>query len=354
VTASSDKKLQIQAWGISVATHSVVVGMAVVFMAQIQPIPMKDVFQWEVSLVEPVQQEATAEPEKPVPSSPASKPQAEATAKAAPVSQVMTRQVETVEKPAVVQRAVQQVVETAKLIEQTVKPIEQTIAAQRPEPVTSEQSVIKQTQPQERAAEGSLPAVTTQAPVVTTSAQSVIAQAPVVASIPANETATVMTPAIRTQSEVTPWQTIGDSSPTVAGAEAPKVQEQQIASVTAPSASAVVAQAPVQVAKAVPQTSDVRTDYRWIGESLWRRVAELKRYPNSARLHGLEGRVVLKVVIRADGHLAGVSVITSSGHAVLDDAAVEAVKLACPLHMKHELGKPQIVVSLPIVFSLAN
>jgi protein TonB len=33
---------------------------------------------------------------------------------------------------------------------------------------------------------------------------------------------------------------------------------------------------------------------------------------------------------------------------------MEAVKLACPLHMKHAIGKPEIVVNLPIVYSLAN
>jgi protein TonB len=71
-------------------------------------------------------------------------------------------------------------------------------------------------------------------------------------------------------------------------------------------------------------------------------------------MNGLQGKVVLKAVIRSDGHLAEVTVQKSSGHSVLDTAAMEAVKLACPLHMKHELGKPQIVVSLPIIYSLAN
>jgi protein TonB len=52
--------------------------------------------------------------------------------------------------------------------------------------------------------------------------------------------------------------------------------------------------------------------------------------------------------------LADVFVQQSSGHSALDAAAIEAVKLACPLHMKHAIGKPQIVVSLPIVYSLAN
>ena len=97
-----------------------------------------------------------------------------------------------------------------------------------------------------------------------------------------------------------------------------------------------------------------KTDNRWLAESLWRRVAELKRYPSLARLNGQEGKVILKAVIRSDGHLADVFVQKSSGYSALDAAAIEAVKLACPLHMKHAIGKPQIVVSLPIVYSLAN
>lgn len=359
MTTISDKKLQIQAWSISVAAHCFLVGMAVVFMAQIQPIPMKDVFQWEVSLVEPVAQEAQAEPEELARPSPTPKPHPEATAKVAPVPQVVTRQVETVEQQTVVQRSVQQVIETTKPIEETVKPIERTVAEEKPETVTSEQPVINQAQFQERPAEESLPAVTTQEPVVTTSAQPVIAQAPAVGSTSSIETAGVTTPVheepvIRTQAVASPSQEDVDSPPTVAAAEAPKVQERQIASVTAPSSSSVVEEDPAQVARAAPHTSEVRPDHRWLGESLWRRVAELKHYPSSARVNGLEGRVVLRAVIRADGHLAEVSVIKSSGHAVLDAAAMEAVKLACPLHMQHELGKPQIVVSLPIVFSLTN
>ena len=99
---------------------------------------------------------------------------------------------------------------------------------------------------------------------------------------------------------------------------------------------------------------EAKADNRWLAESLWRRVAELKRYPSSARLNGQEGKVILKAVIRSDGQLADVFVQKSSGYSALDAAAIEAVKLACPLEMKHAIGKPQIVVSLPIVYSLAN
>ncbi len=95
----------------------------------------------------------------------------------------------------------------------------------------------------------------------------------------------------------------------------------------------------MQMAKAAPGP-DTKVDHRWLAESLWRRVAELKRYPASARLNGQEGKVILKAVIRSDGHLAEVTVQKSSGHHILDTAAIEAVRLACPLHMKHAIGKP--------------
>jgi protein TonB len=137
----------------------------------------------------------------------------------------------------------------------------------------------------------------------------------------------------------------GSSVPTFSP-EVPSTQEE--ASVQTSSATGGVDTSAIQMAKASA------SDLRWLAESLWRRVAELKRYPNSARMNGQEGKVILKAVIRSDGQLADVSVQKSSGYHVLDEAAIEAVKLACPLHMKHAIGKPQIVVSLPIVYSLAN
>lgn len=145
--------------------------------------------------------------------------------------------------------------------------------------------------------------------------------------------------------------------------ESQPVQERSIADALPPEASAAqevaapdssVDAASMQVTKAAAPGSAVKLDNRWVGESLWHRVAELKRYPNSARINGQEGKVILKAIIRSDGQLADISVQKSSGYSALDDAAIEAVKLACPLHMKHPIGKPQIVVSLPIVYSLAN
>lgn len=137
--------------------------------------------------------------------------------------------------------------------------------------------------------------------------------------------------------------------------EAQPVQQEPAAMTTAPSLSA---EAPLTQQRTVDAVAapgaETKADNRWLAESLWRRVAELKRYPSIARLNGQEGKVILKAVIRSDGQLADVVVQKSSGYSALDAAAIEAVKLACPLHMKHAIGKPQIVVSLPIVYSLAN
>jgi protein TonB len=49
-------------------------------------------------------------------------------------------------------------------------------------------------------------------------------------------------------------------------------------------------------------------------------------YPREARRQGVEGVVLLRVAIAADGACSGVSIEKSSGHAALDDAAVAAVR----------------------------
>lgn len=52
----------------------------------------------------------------------------------------------------------------------------------------------------------------------------------------------------------------------------------------------------------------------------------LPDYPRAARRAGWEGRVILRVTVGADGAGAEVAVAVSSGHAVLDEAALAAVR----------------------------
>jgi protein TonB len=119
-------------------------------------------------------------------------------------------------------------------------------------------------------------------------------------------------------------------------------------------AKPVVRESSPQTAMATSPIPAAKVDHGWLAESLRRRLAEIKRYPSSARLNGQEGKVVLRAVIRADGHLSEVKVHRSSGHEALDNAAVEAIRLACPLHMHQPLGAPEVAVYVPMVYSLGG
>jgi protein TonB len=110
-------------------------------------------------------------------------------------------------------------------------------------------------------------------------------------------------------------------------------------------------QVPVVARSTTPRPAP-KADYGWLAETLHRRIVELRQYPSVARVNGWEGKVVLRVQIRQDGHLDSVSIVKSSGHETLDNAAMEAVRRACPLHMRHELTAPMVVVQVPINYSL--
>jgi periplasmic protein TonB len=301
--------------------------LAVLFTAQVKPVLVEEIFKWDVAFVEPVKSDSTSEPMP----QPASAP-AEQVSPPVQAPRVAARR--SVEPPpdTVMQRVAPQ--QTVQMVHPEAPP---------PIPVEQREAVPPVKAVQETPAE----------PV----------EQIVEALKPQPEPAT----ALREADPVPPADpVIGHAQPTEAVESRPmetpakpSAPEPLISAAPAEPAPAVwpppsaPQEAPIQTAQAPPGPA-AKVDHRWIAESLWRRVAELKRYPSSARLNGQEGKVILKAVIRADGHLAEVSVQKSSGHQILDAAAIEAVKLACPLHMKHAIGKPEIIVSLPIVYSLAN
>ena len=293
-----ENRFFLPAWGISLTLHAVIAGLALAFVAQIKPIEPGDLFKWDVALV----QEASPEfASKQIQSQPLLE---QASARVVPQSsprRVMT-EVSRMHRP------LEQKIERVRPSIEPVRPVEQKteILQVREEPV--EQRRVEVAEP-------------TTEPVFDLKESE-----PVAAQFVRHEA--VADPLVPTPS--------------------PEVPLAQEAPVRASSPTGGVDALPLPMVKASA------SDHRWLAESLWRRVAELKRYPNSARMNGQEGKVILKAVIRFDGQLANVSVQKSSGYNVLDEAAIEAVKLACPLHMKQAIGKPQIVVSLPIVYSLTN
>ena len=304
MTSANENRFLLPAWGLSLTLHGVLVMLAALFAAQVRPIIQEEPFKWEVALVEAVKTDSASEESEPV--VPAVKPQPRVAPRPAEPTETATYTV----APRQSVQMVHPQIQASKPVEQReepvppVKPLEE-----RPiEPVEQQVVEAPQTRPEPVAA----------------------------AKVPEVEQPPVETPMQPSAPEV-----VASSSPEPAPA---------VASI--PNSSP--AEAPTQVAPAAPAQPEARVDHRWLAESLWRRVAELKRYPASARLNGQEGKVILKAIIRSDGHLAQVSVQKSSGHHILDSAAMEAVKLACPLHMKHAISKPEIVVSLPIVYSLTN
>lgn len=53
-------------------------------------------------------------------------------------------------------------------------------------------------------------------------------------------------------------------------------------------------------------------------------------YPDQARRQNLSGSLLLSVVLRPDGNVESIKVLHSSGHPVLDDAAVRIVRMSAP------------------------
>jgi protein TonB len=362
--AEQQERFPFSAWGASFAIHGAALCVVFVLAAQVQPILKEEIFQWEVALIQPspdspqtetAQSTPTVQPSKPAPVRTVQTPQpVESTS-----DMVMTRVASQYSpqivhptiaspKPEPVQEIVQakvQPVEPQDIKKEEIKKEEAKLQdVVKPEPVAHEQHpapVAREVAPPVE------PVATAQAyepPVATASASTVEHRSEPVAAASAPTAPSV-----------------AESAPAVSAATS---SEPVVKEAAAPSAPVAAAAAPLRapphhpdaplVASTAPVRPATKADNAWLAESLGRRIKELTRYPSSARLNGSEGKVVLRVVLRADGHLVDVVVHRSSGHEVLDRAAMETVRLACPLHMKQALSAAEVAVYVPIVYSLAG
>ena len=78
------------------------------------------------------------------------------------------------------------------------------------------------------------------------------------------------------------------------------------------------------------------------------------RYPHLARRRGQEGRVVLRVEVDADGAAAAVRIRRSSGHRLLDAAAIEAVRGWRFLPAKRAGTSVAGVLDVPVSFKITE
>lgn len=315
-----ENRYYVRSWALSLAIHGLALAFALTVLSDLRLAPEPEPFKWDVAMVDrPVQQltEAPSEvaPAKPVPapSKPAPvQPVTEAVQTIQPVQQVVQQQV----------REMRQIVQTAaqptQVVQQTsvqATPVMQTAA--QPTPVVNEAVQSQEAMQQEVVVPVEAAAQSVARPVVTEPAQV------------ATSAAAITSPSA------------SRAAPAVADSEA-----QPIVAASAPVQQTTIRELPVRQA---PRT---KADYGWLAEALRQSVDELKRYPHIARMNRWEGRVVLRAVVKEDGQLAELAVAESSGYAILDKDAIEVVRQASPLKLKHPLGQPQVVVQVPISYRL--
>jgi protein TonB len=85
---------------------------------------------------------------------------------------------------------------------------------------------------------------------------------------------------------------------------------------------------------------------------LRQRVHEALRYPPAARRRGLTGAVTIELTILPSGLIRDVSVVESSSHTILDEAAVETVRTLRSQPFPRNVPPRTLRVRLPVVFEL--
>ncbi|HQX23330.1 MAG TPA: TonB family protein [Nitrospira sp.] len=370
VAQSWQPKRSMTGWGASLLLHACLALAAFGLMPKMAMMAEKEPFKWDVALVEAPREVVRQEEPAPVPQvqppvpTPV-KPRPEPVRAVPPPPQPVQRQVETRVVPQAIQREVQPVVETVRPQEQ-IQPTREVVQVQA-KPIEPQE--IQKTEPLMQAA---MPAEVVRETAAAVE-QTIVEAAPATAQTYQAQ-AVISEPTVM---ETRPEPVVTASAPVVHAAPAaepapasPAPAVEAVASVSepVPAPPAPVAAVPAPVAAAQPDPATLqehqvvarvatprpatKADYGWLAESLHRRIIELRHYPSTARLNGWEGKVVLKVSIRQDGQLKDVEVVKSSGHESLDQAAMEAVRRACPLHMKHELTAPMVVLHLPVSYSL--
>jgi TonB family protein len=78
------------------------------------------------------------------------------------------------------------------------------------------------------------------------------------------------------------------------------------------------------------------------------------QYPDSARREGKQGRVLLRVLVDADGRTKSIEINTSSGDDTLDRAAIEALKKWRFVPARAGTKPIETWVKVPIEFQLSN
>nr|WP_284701402.1 energy transducer TonB [Rhodoplanes tepidamans] len=88
--------------------------------------------------------------------------------------------------------------------------------------------------------------------------------------------------------------------------------------------------------------------------SLETHIGRFRRYPDSARRQRLQGTVQVRFEVDRDGTVLDVRVVSSSGHAALDSAAMDTIRRAAPLPPIPQGFPDRLDVLLPVEFALSR
>lgn len=348
----------LRGWAMSVLVHGLAVGAALSLFADLKLVPEKEPFRWTVSQVvtpspDPVPEAKPMEPvAKPAPPPPTPARQVAQVAPQQPAPQVTEiRQVETkAVAPAVQARTIEPIEREA------VRPVARELKAVAPEPLAEQQAEAAVR------ARSSVEAQTRTAEVmmkdgpVTAERATISRESPAVAAATAPPAVEAAAPEVRhasSRSVAAPVQAAPTMQATTGKPPMPEPPAQvERADSRPPEPPTLPREEPASQMAAVRDVPGTKPDYGWVADTLRRRVAEVKRYPPAARLNHWEGKVVVHAVIKEDGHLGDLRIHESSGFVVLDEAAMEAVRHACPLSLHHPLGRPRVAIRIPINYTL--
>jgi TonB family protein len=83
------------------------------------------------------------------------------------------------------------------------------------------------------------------------------------------------------------------------------------------------------------------------------RIAKVMSYPRIAKRRGFEGEPVVSFTIDKNGNLSNYSLVSSSGHQILDNSALETIKKAEPYpKIPDKLERDKIKLKLPLLYSI--
>ena len=110
-----------------------------------------------------------------------------------------------------------------------------------------------------------------------------------------------------------------------------------------------------KVEKIINHKQEPKIDYEKIlsdySYSIRMKVASAQVYPEFAREKNKQGKAILSIKLGRNGNILNVSVGNSSGHEVLDEAAVKAIKDAAPYpKIPDKLNRQYVLLKLPISF----